>query len=444
MASVQRKGDSWYCQFLYRGKRHTFTIGKVSEAEADAKSAQVAYLLLRLKQRLIELPPGVDVVQFVQFDGKPPAREATAPDPPHLTIAAFRDRYLETHRGSLESNTLDTAGLHFRHLARILGAGFPIRDLKLADLQGYADRRSREKTVEGRQISPATIRKEIVTLRTAWNWGVAMELVSGRYPNKGVRYAKVDEKPPFQTREQIERKLAAGGLKPEQIEELWHALYLQVHEIAALLVGVRQEAAYPWIYPLACTAAHTGARRSELARMQVSDVDFGEGVVTVHEKKRVKGKRSTRRAPLTPLLREALEAWLAIHPGGLALFCHDGEVRHSKKRSPTTGHQNGPGRSKTLKGRLATVRQRAERPEIGPLTTGEIHDHFKRTLRGTEWRVVRGLHVLRHSFISGLAAAGVDQRIIDDIVGHCSEEMRRRYRHLTPEVKKRSVDAVFG
>jgi integrase len=52
--------------------------------------------------------------------------------------------------------------------------------------------------------------------------------------------------------------------------------------------------------------------------------------------------------------------------------------------------------------------------------------------------------VLRHSFISCLAAAGVDQRIIDDIVGHCPEEMRRRYRHLMPEVKERSVDAVFG
>ncbi len=46
--------------------------------------------------------------------------------------------------------------------------------------------------------------------------------------------------------------------------------------------------------------------------------------------------------------------------------------------------------------------------------------------------------------ISCMAAAGVDQRFIDDIVGHCSEEMRRRYRHLTPEVKRRSVDAVFG
>jgi hypothetical protein len=43
-----------------------------------------------------------------------------------------------------------------------------------------------------------------------------------------------------------------------------------------------------------------------------------------------------------------------------------------------------------------------------------------------------------------MAAAGIDQRIIDDIVGHTSEEMRKRYRHLTPAVKSQAVTAVFG
>jgi integrase len=78
-------------------------------------------------------------------------------------------------------------------------------------------------------------------------------------------------------------------------------VYLRAHEIAALLAIVRERAAHPWIYPIVCMAAHTGATRSELARMQVSDIDFAEGTVTIHEMKRVKGKRSTRTAPLTSL-----------------------------------------------------------------------------------------------------------------------------------------------
>ena len=78
MATLQKKGNGWYCQFLHHGKRHTFTIGRVSKAEARAKSDQVGYLLMRLKQRLTELPPGVDIVEFVQRDGVPNARP-TAP-----------------------------------------------------------------------------------------------------------------------------------------------------------------------------------------------------------------------------------------------------------------------------------------------------------------------------------------------------------------------------
>jgi site-specific recombinase XerD len=52
--------------------------------------------------------------------------------------------------------------------------------------------------------------------------------------------------------------------------------------------------------------------------------------------------------------------------------------------------------------------------------------------------------VLRHSFISALATKGVDQRIIDDLVGRQTEEQRRRYRHLFPDVKEKAVHDVFG
>jgi integrase len=78
------------------------------------------------------------------------------------------------------------------------------------------------------------------------------------------------------------------------------------------------------------------------------------------------------------------------------------------------------------------------------VTRDEAHDHFKRTLAGSKWAVLRGFHVLRHSFISCLAAAGVDQRIIDEFVGHQTDEQRRRYRHLVPDVKQKAIEGVFG
>ena len=83
MASIQLRGQSYACIFCWHGKRKWFTIGKVTEIEAEAKSAQVEYLLMRLKQGLIELPAGMDIVEFVQLDGKPPSRSDGIPRPSH-------------------------------------------------------------------------------------------------------------------------------------------------------------------------------------------------------------------------------------------------------------------------------------------------------------------------------------------------------------------------
>ncbi len=139
-------------------------------------------------------------------------------------------------------------------------------------------------------ISAVTIKKEITTLRTAWHWAIHAGVHSGDYPNKGLVYPKDDELPPYQAREEIERQVAAGGLTPEQIDQLWEALYLRPEEIAELLEHVRSHARHPWIYPLACMAGHTGARRSELIRMLAPDVDFAGGSLIIREKKRVKGQ----------------------------------------------------------------------------------------------------------------------------------------------------------
>lgn len=43
-------------QFLHHGKLHDFTICKVDRDEAETKTRQVEYLIVRLKQRLIVLP----------------------------------------------------------------------------------------------------------------------------------------------------------------------------------------------------------------------------------------------------------------------------------------------------------------------------------------------------------------------------------------------------
>lgn len=58
MAGLQERGGSYRVFFRFRGKQRTFPLGKVSTQEAEAKSAQVDYLLLRLNQRLIRMARG--------------------------------------------------------------------------------------------------------------------------------------------------------------------------------------------------------------------------------------------------------------------------------------------------------------------------------------------------------------------------------------------------
>jgi integrase len=46
--------------------------------------------------------------------------------------------------------------------------------------------------------------------------------------------------------------------------------------------------------------------------------------------------------------------------------------------------------------------------------------------------------------VSCLASSGCDQRIIDEFVGHQTDEQRQRYRHIFPEKKGDALRAAFG
>jgi integrase len=304
---------------------------------------------------------------------------------------------------------LGTARTHLNSLAESLGE-LRIASLTLLHLQEHIDRRRRK------NVSPVTLKKEVASLRACWNWAGLIGLDKGTFPSEGLRYPKEDEKEPFRTFAEIEAIIASENPDDARREALWEALYLTRLEIEELLSHVQAHGTLPWVYPMVAFAAYTGARRSEMLRALVSDVDLGVGAVTLREKKRVKGRRSNRSAPITPKLAEMLRSWLAARPDSPFLFCQALKVIRSKKKreAPTA------------------------------VTKDEAHDHFKRTVADSKWQALRGYHVLRHSFISALASQGVDQRVIDEVVGHQSEEQRKRYRHLYPGVMREAIARVFG
>src|SRR5262249_43447034 len=123
--------------------------------------------------------------------------------------------------GAVEQSSLKTMQMHLRHFIKTLGARFQVGGLTLNDLQGHVNARAKKKGIRGRKLSAMTLRKEIASLRAAWNWGGLAGLVGGHFPNRGLKFQKLDEKPPFQTWGEIESRIAAGSLSEGQIEDLW-------------------------------------------------------------------------------------------------------------------------------------------------------------------------------------------------------------------------------
>lgn len=109
-------------------------------------------------------------------------------------------------------------------------------------------------------------------------------------------------------------RFVQDNLNAVEQRDLWDCLFLTLLEIEALLQYVEENARQPFLYPMFCFAAHTGARRSEMLRSRRSDVDFVGETVLIREKKRAKEKRTTRRVPLSPFLAAVLRDWLLAPP----------------------------------------------------------------------------------------------------------------------------------
>jgi len=418
MAWLERHPTSGHYKICFRwGKqRIKRTIKTTSRKDAETAMVRLQENISLVERGRLVLPADADVATFLLSDGMLSSKPQETPATVVLTLDELRQKYVDAHScGAMERNSLETVKLHLRHFVDTLGASFPAASLALDDLQRHVDRRSR-KLYRGRLLSPITLRKEVATFRACWNWGLHANKVVRPFPYRGLKYPKSTEKPPFQTWDEVERQIARGGLTPGEVRDLWDCLYLNVQQVDELLSFFREKAKHGFIYPMVVFAAQTGARRSELIRCRVGDVDLSGRTVVLHEKKRAKGIRTTRRVPLAPNLARVLENWLQIHPGGQRLFCHAERVVRSRNRR--TGHS--------------------------PLSRDEAHDHFQRTLKGSKWERLRGWHALRHSFASNCAAAGVDQRMINEWMGHQTEEMVRRYRHLFPTKQREAICLVFG
>ena len=389
--------------FRYGGRQWNRVLKAKSARAAGALCETIDQTIADLERGRLSLPPDVDVVTFMISGGA--VTQTTSPAPPAKTVMLgdLFDQFRAEPPPHLESSTRRMQEIHFRRILEV----FPsksVESFSKATAQEYVSRRAKQR-YRDRPIQRETIAKELKTLRQAWAWVAAKtpEMSAPTFALKELSFPKARERLPFMSWEQIEREIGRGGLKPDEVKEHWDALWLERQQVRDFLEHVRKAGGPKYLYPMVCFAAYTGARRSELCRSQIVDWRFDDKTIKVRQKKRDKEKTFTYRdIPIHPTLAEIMKAWFADHPGGRFAFC------------------------------------RSDREEIKWATATF---HLKEALKGSKWEVVRGFHVLRHSFASNLAAAGKDQRKIDRWMGH-STDVRWRYQHLRPEDQQEDIGVL--
>lgn len=420
MAFLENRNGKFRLKFRFNGRQISRSLKTTNEQKAILAKGQVERNLELVSLGLLQVPDDGDVFEFFltgkSTEGKlAPSKGKKKRKPKNLSLGRLFEMYFDAFlKESIEENSYSMLQTHRNNLERLIGKRTKLASFGTAEIQRYVDKRSKEPGRRG-TVKPVTIRKEVTTLSSIFRWAVSNGHMKVAPDKSGIRYPKGKEKPPFQTWAEIERKVSLGGLSNEQVEEMWECLFLDTVEIGQLLEHVKKNARHDFIYPAFTFAAHTGARRSEIIRSQISDIDFELETITIRELKRVRGTQSTRRVPMSPLLHQIMKDWMNNHPGGQMTFSMPEYVCFSKK----------------------------DRQLGDPITPDEMHDHFTRTLAGSKWELLHGWHVLRHSFCSNCAAAGVEQRVINEWVGHQTDDMVRRYRHLFPNTQRQAIRNVF-
>ena len=299
MASLEQRNKTYHISLRLNGCRYRRSLRTANARTAKAALARIEDNLERVELGTLELPDDVDTVAFLLSDGRRTKKMEPKRNVPRTLGELFTLFLKEVPEHSIETSTREMFEIHIRHLKRVLKTSMKLQEIQLVDLQNYVNHRAKQKGIRGRTLSPVTIKKEIVTLTTVWRWGMTNGFISRQLPKDGLRMPIGFEKPPFQTWEEIERRIKRGGLSATEQQDAWDCVYLDCEEISELLAHVNKVARMPFIFPMFVFAAHTGARRSEILRSRLEDVDLDSKVVTIREKKRVHGKSSVRRVPLS-------------------------------------------------------------------------------------------------------------------------------------------------
>ncbi len=431
MASLRKNGSTFVICFRYAGRQVQRSLKTDDRRRAETLRSEIESRLGRLALGERSLPDGVDPVEYVLTGREVPAASAEpslpTPQPPPVPSAAEAIAgYLAERRVVLAETTCVTERIHLANVVAALdglrcgrptsdGRAVPSADRPLSEIPTDLFRQAL--AARAAEVASTTVGKERQTLRGFLAWAAARWDLPALAAVELPKFKKNTRGDRFLTCAEVEEAVARGGLTEAETAGLWSRLYLLPDEVAEVLTLVRARATSDFVVTLHLLIAYTGMRRGEARRLRWADVDLARRRVTVRSLKQSRSEAETfREVDLHPDLAAALTEYRVSRPRGQFVL--------SRLGAP------------------------------GPLTVAEIAHHYRQPLRGTRWereigggrrRVVVRPHLMRHSFASCLAAAGVDQRVIDRFVGHVTAAMARHYQHVAPAARRSAVERLgFG
>lgn len=382
--------DKYRLHFSYEGRQYKrFLIS--NKANAVILQRRVNFYVEEFKSGILPLPPDTKLADFIFNKAiNKEQREKSC-----VFFSKFLEEYLDLFLTTKAESTQKTEQIHIRHLKRFMESKrFNDYLLSSFDVLFFEQYKSYRKT---QNVRNDTINKELTTFHIMFEKAVKLRYISENILKDVDRLKKESNLERFRTLQEIKELLEQEDYPPEKIKEIKKFRYLVPSEIKELL----QLFKHHWLYPIIATLSWTGLRRCELLKLEWCDIDLKRGFLWARSRKQSpKQKEVLRKIPIHNDLREILI-----------------EHKLSKKSRWVFCKENGEQISKHT-----------------------LHHTLNRLTKNTKFEGL-GVHSLRHSLASNLASQGVDQRVIDDILGHQTEEMRKRYQHLTPDSK---TDALVG
>ncbi len=163
----------------------------------------------------------------------------------------------------------------------------------------------------------------------------------------------------------------------------------------------------PHLKAIILVALYTGLRRGEILRLRWADIDFDNNLLIVRRSKTAAGQG--RRVNLNTVLRELL--WTL--------------------------------RQKAESEWIFPSPDRFQEPDKAAKHIRDIKHAFGQALKLAGVTPIT-FHQLRHTFCTRLANAGVPLPVIQDLAGHASILMTRRYTHPGNELKQKAVELLLA